>query len=177
MPGRARHAYACRAPGRSVEQIVQEALVPLVAIVAVVAVVVAAERRGGRRVAGVLRWVPRGGRVAGRGRRRGVTTTAVHRRGRGRRRGLLRSGRRAGRLPGVVGGLGLEELLQFAAVEEDAAALGALIDGDATALVHAHIAVTLRTGHLLHKAQRYRARSRAGATMVTAGAQTNRAAG
>jgi hypothetical protein len=47
-------------------------------------------------------------------------------------------------------GLGLEELLELAAVKEDPTALGALVDGHAAALVGSHLATTLRTGHLHH---------------------------
>jgi hypothetical protein len=43
----------------------------------------------------------------------------------------------------VVGALGGHELLQLAAVQEEALALGALVDEDAVALVRAHQVVAL----------------------------------
>ena len=55
--------------------------------------------------------------------------------------GLSRRRRRT--VPGV---LGVDEPVQLAPVEEDAAAVGALVDVDAVALVGAHGSVTLRAG-------------------------------
>ena len=49
----------------------------------------------------------------------------------------------------VEGRLGVDESLQLASVEEDAAALLALVDDHAAAFVLAHRTKTLRTGHLL----------------------------
>jgi hypothetical protein len=64
-----------------------------------------------------------------------------------RRRRLLLVARR--RLPGVVPRvLRVDQAFQLAPVEEDAAALAALVHGDAAALVVAHLAVAFRARHL-----------------------------
>src|SRR5690349_21695164 len=140
----------------SAEEVVQEALVllaaavvPVVALLAVVAVM----------PGGILRLMGAVGRRGGvgglavRGRRRCRVATTVGRRG---RRGIatlldgrgLRRTRGASRTRSVPVGLGREEFLQLTAVEEEPAALGALVDRDAAALVDPHLAMTLRTGHL-----------------------------
>jgi hypothetical protein len=75
--------------------------------------------------------------------------TAGRRRGRRRVTGRGRLARRDRcALLTVPVGLGLEELLELATVEEYPTALAALVDGYATALVGTHLAATLRTGHL-----------------------------
>ena len=68
---------------------------------------------------------------------------------RGRRRCTCRRSRCSRRGVGCVPGvLGVHQPLELAAVEEDPAALGALVDVDAVALVGAHRAVALGTGRL-----------------------------
>lgn len=57
-------------------------------------------------------------------------------------RGLRSSWRGIGR---VSAGVSLDQVLELAAVEEDAATFRALIDGDAVALVRAHGALALGT--------------------------------
>ena len=49
--------------------------------------------------------------------------------------------------PGV---LSVDEALKLAAVEEDAATLGALVDGDATSLLGAHGAMALGADEIAH---------------------------
>src|SRR4029078_6223295 len=48
----------------------------------------------------------------------------------------------------VVRGVGVHQALQLPAVEEDPPALGALVDGDAAALVRPHRALALRAGQV-----------------------------
>jgi len=62
-------------------------------------------------------------------------------------RGLRSHWRGIGR---VSAGVSLDQVLELAAVEEDAATFRALIDGDAVALVRAHGALALGTGQRGH---------------------------
>jgi len=52
------------------------------------------------------------------------------------------AGARVAALPAL---LGVDQALELAPVQEDAAAVGALVDGDAAALVGAHVALALGT--------------------------------
>jgi hypothetical protein len=133
---------------RSVEEVLQEALAPpIVAVMPVMAVMpVTRLAVGGLAISGLpitrrLRIARRLGITRARARTRPITRPAR----RGRRRRVRRP---RGALPAVPVRLGLEQFFQLTAVEEDSAAFGALIDRYAAALVHSHLAVTLRTGHL-----------------------------
>jgi hypothetical protein len=57
----------------------------------------------------------------------------------------------AGRTTAVPRALRADEPLQLTPVQEDPPALGALVDGDATALVLSHLAHAFGTCHLLHQ--------------------------
>src|ERR1700755_293865 len=114
-----------RANGCSVEEFVEEAAPAFALVVAVVAgllAVVTVVSVWLRRTVG--RWLGRtvGGRLGVRRLLRGGVWGV----------GLWRC------LASVPPGFGLEQSLQLAAIEEDAATLGALIDGDAAALVASH---------------------------------------
>src|SRR4051812_23110175 len=122
----------------SVEQLVQEALAPLVPVVAVIAALLPVVAVVPIRGLAVRRLPVRRWRAVGRWWGRWCVPRL--------RRG--RSGSRRWSLPAVVVGLGLEQLFQLTPVQEDPAAFGALIHRDAAAFVHSHLAVTLRAGHL-----------------------------
>ena len=120
----------------SVEEVVEEAAPPLVVVVTVVAAVLAVVT-----VVAVLRLG-----IARCGRR--IPGCAVWRRWWGRRRWRRHGPARGCRVPGVPVRLGVEESLELTAVEEDPAAFGALIHGDAATFVRSHLTMTLGAGHL-----------------------------
>src|SRR5215216_3178835 len=67
--------------------------------------------------------------------------------------------RRMAALPAL---LGVDQALQLAPVQEDAAALGALVDGDAAALVGAHAALALGADEVGRGGHRWKPPCRAG---------------
>src|SRR4029453_219547 len=69
------------------------------------------------------------------------------------------AGRRIAALPAL---LGVDQALQLAPVQEDAAALGALVDGDAAALVGAHTALALGADEVGRGCHRWAPPCRAG---------------